>query len=224
MSERTAIYTIAIGDGIQPVCDITLPRMERYARDCGVEFHVLREYEDGATPHFAKFKLLEIASRKFDRVLYLDADILVTEQAENIFEQFTCALHDEFQTPYGKPNRVVGLAMTELRRNFDADFQPPYFNTGVMLLDKKTLTGLADRLSSIEWMRLVLWEQCQLNYELRRLGQPIEMLPPKWNFQYGWTNNDVSLGVPPDTCFVHFCGLPGIKVEHIANYLQDSKL
>lgn len=217
-TERRAIYTIAVGDAVKPLADLTLPRMQSYARECGAEFIVVDQWDsEKDTPHFAKFDIIQQAKHQFDRMLFLDADVLILKGTASIFDCYTCALHDEFDTPDGRPNPIVQLAMTELRRNFDPGFRAPYFNTGVMLLDRETLVALDQQLQ--ERIRLVLWEQCQLNHALRKIGKPQQRLSRRWNYQYGWLLSGRDESVPADTCFLHFCGFLGDKTPYVREFL-----
>ena len=206
MSERRAIYTVVVGDPTRELAKITIPRMQRYARRCGADF-VVYEKDTIDGPYFSKFDaIIEACERGYDRLLYLDADVLVVSEEEDVFDSYTCALQNEFDCPGGEVPPILQCAFAEIRRNFDPKFAPPYYNSGVILLDRRMLEPLAKRLKEIERVRLVLWEQCQLNWHLRVLGAPDQDLPTVWNYQYGWTQRDNRTVFPDDLRLLHFCG------------------
>ena len=200
------IYTVVIGQAIERLARLTLPRMQRYADRCGADLVI---YQKNTTdgPHFSKFDaIIQGYERGYEQLLFLDADILVANDDEDIFNEYTCALHDESVTPVGEPSRILACAFAEIRRNFDPDFTPPYYNSGVMLFDRQTMEPLAKRLQEIERIRLVLWDQCQLNWHLRVIGAPAQNMAAKWNYQYSWTQRDGRTVFPDDLRFLHFCG------------------
>jgi hypothetical protein len=60
--------------------------MQRYAEKCGAAFHVITEhYRDDLRPDLSKFYLLRYL-QQYERVLYLDADILIRPSAVNLFD------------------------------------------------------------------------------------------------------------------------------------------
>lgn len=222
MSERRAIYTVVIGEAIERLSGITLPRMQSYAERCGADFFVYdQDTVDG--PYFSKFDaIIDGCERGYDRVLFLDADILVLSDEENIFDLYTCALQNEIACPIGEPPPILEYAFAEIRRNFDPQFSQSYYNSGVILLDKKTLQPLAKRLREIERIRLVLWDQCQLNWHLRTLDAPAQDLDPIWNYQYCWTQRNGNTVIPEDVRFLHFCGtVYGDKTDVVARVARD---
>ena len=206
MKERRVIYTVVIGESTKQLAKITMPRMQHYARRCHADF-IVHEKSTVDGPHFSKFDaIIDGCALGYDRVLFLDADILVASDEEDIFDSYTCALQNEFRPPVGAVPAVVECAFAEIHRNFDPNFSPPYYNSGVILLDRKTLEPLAKRLREIERVRLVLWDQCQFNWHLREIGAPEQDLPAVWNYQYGWTQQDGHTVLPEDLRMLHFCG------------------
>ncbi len=71
--------------------------MARYAKRINADFLVVQErkyslllrgYVNGDLPVYEKFRLADFLEQ-YDRVLYLDSDILITPQARDIFAEFS---------------------------------------------------------------------------------------------------------------------------------------
>ena len=81
---KTAVFTIAIGDFYQELSKITHPTIKNYAQKIGADFIVKTETAFPLS-HYAKFEIAQLLDT-YDRVLYLDTDILVSPNMPNIFD------------------------------------------------------------------------------------------------------------------------------------------
>lgn len=79
-----AIVTMAFGPALD-YSKYTLPIMGRYAKRIGADLCVIDQPYPNVHPCFAKFKLGEYLDR-YERVIHLDADIMVMPSARNLFE------------------------------------------------------------------------------------------------------------------------------------------
>ena len=99
---------------------------------------------NGPQVHFEKLQLLDYF-KYYDRILYLDADILITPNARNIFDWYpdTNYLYafDENLAP-GWMDRDPFVAELEPKLNWPLNNygRYKYFNTGVMLLSRSSIT------------------------------------------------------------------------------------
>ena len=78
------ILTIAVGDAYQRMSALTHPAIKKYAEKIGADFQCITE-SDCSTPHWAKFEIYNLLN-KYERILYIDTDILVREDTPNLFE------------------------------------------------------------------------------------------------------------------------------------------
>lgn len=91
------IVTVAIGTKHQQLLKVSGRYMRQYAEKVGADFIVL----SGATQNWwalEKFRVGRLA-RRYDRTLFLDADVLVHEQSPDLFERVptdTVAMHDDW--------------------------------------------------------------------------------------------------------------------------------
>jgi len=79
-----ALLTITIGDLFKRACEITHPTLKDYAKKIGADFINITE-QKYPSPYYVKFMIADILE-KYDRVLYLDSDILINPNAPDIFE------------------------------------------------------------------------------------------------------------------------------------------
>lgn len=175
---KKALVTLAIGQ-FHRIYELTAPRMREYAEQIGAEHLVITETQQHPA-HFAKFDLItRLADEGYDAALYLDADIYIRRAAPDIFEHFSSAAFSEF--PHPEP-AWVQQAIRWIRRNLAGDWPGDrYFNTGVLVLDKQSLTELATRIAEVQPVTGIYWEQDQLNVLMRNAGVPHQVLPACWN-------------------------------------------
>ena len=82
---RLAVITIAIGEHYQQLSTLTHPTIRRYADRIGADFIAITEQKiSETTPHWEKFQLLDYLNT-YDRILYVDTDVLIRKNCPNIF-------------------------------------------------------------------------------------------------------------------------------------------
>jgi hypothetical protein len=79
-----AIVTITCGDFYRQMAAITHPTIKAYADRLGADFIVWDDYDGHTIPHYKKLELGGLL-RRYERVLYIDTDILVRSDAPDIF-------------------------------------------------------------------------------------------------------------------------------------------
>lgn len=81
---RTAVVTICIGDFYKELSEITHPKIKNYAEKIGADFISLSG-TGLSVICYEKFQLRAML-QKYDRILYIDSDALVSPNAPNIFD------------------------------------------------------------------------------------------------------------------------------------------
>lgn len=137
-----AIISLAIGN--QKDYLIGLNSMLEYSKRIGTDFFVINQpLVNYRVPHFEKLQVLDMFNRGYDRVLYLDGDIIVTPKAKNIFEEYSDEskfyAYDENSHPslgyMDRDSDVEALPKDfEWKKNEFGKYK--YFNSGVMLFSK----------------------------------------------------------------------------------------
>jgi len=85
---KNAIITISIGKENNKILSLSQPFFEMYAKNCNVDFIIINKASINAHnnhPHYEKFQLLDYLN-DYDRILFLDSDIIVQEHTPNLFE------------------------------------------------------------------------------------------------------------------------------------------
>jgi hypothetical protein len=134
MSSPRVVVTASVGANFSEMGRITQPLMQRYAGRCGADFFVIAEpllaQRVGLPPRYEKFQLYDLLER-YERVLFLDNDILVSPDAPNVFDLvpdgvFAASSEETFSR--------VRLDIELTQQALGAiDWRSPYFNTGVMV-------------------------------------------------------------------------------------------
>ncbi len=68
------------------MANLTLPFLKYYANKIGADFIILNNVViNGTVPHYEKFQLYDLLEI-YDRILYIDIDVIVTEKCPNLFD------------------------------------------------------------------------------------------------------------------------------------------
>jgi lipopolysaccharide biosynthesis glycosyltransferase len=205
----------------------TMPLMQAYAARIGADFvHELSERKR-KYPLFGKFcvgKLLE----KYDRILFLDCDILVRPDAPDIFaivpDHRFAALNEgswcNAEELMARQERLERAAQAFSLPLNDFDMTRHYFNGGVFLACREH-QYLFNMPSEHPFMSEVTAEQNVLNLRLRAGGYPTYNLPSCFNaMPWRWSARYVD-----DNWFIHYAGMKSSeRAQRIAEdlrYLQN---
>lgn len=212
-----ALVTIAANDKGRRLLDVSGPLMERYAKRIGSRFVVLDWPGPPAWPMGCKFALADVV-RKHRRTVFLDADVVVLDDAINLLGQvpddaiggandwpFVARTHPPFHEEYRRFLSLMGFAVP--------DPIPWYLNTGILVLPQSAAEFLAvpDRPIPPLWCS----EQHLWNARFHMSGQPVHVLPPRCNYQWWaheplfWQSAPNKPGgfLPPPGAILHFSGI-----------------
>ena len=186
---RNAVVTLAIGDKFQRLGELTHPWMRRYAERLGADFVIL-DRADPEAPHvvFTKGRLHQLLDR-YERVVFLDTDILVSPRAPDLFqvvpeERLGAVFVGRYSRGHDDAVRQVQEALGDI--GWDGR---EYFNVGSMVLSRQhrevVRSGGADFDRYIERLgdRLdeIFPEQTLYNYRVQRDDVPTLALGPEYN-------------------------------------------
>lgn len=213
---KKAIFTLAIGDE-NPMYQAALKTFQRYADRVGADLIVSQELHypitlddprHTASPAWTEKLYIGELLKDYERVLYLDADIIVTPHAENIFDiypdmatlyLFNEGQYLERQLVIDKITSILGPLDNWPRFNE----RPVYYNVGCMLISNQcplfeiaTLEDLQKVCNFIQY-----YEQTYFNYLIHRDGLKHQGISEKFN------RMDV-LGKEGylDASFIHYAG------------------
>ena len=133
---KKLVLTIAVGKNYEIMSNYTHPSIKDYAQRIGADFKVVTE-SNLTSPHWEKFVNITDLLDEYDRILYIDTDVLVREDAADIFNvvpEDQLGLFNEM--PY-TPQRNQSLY--EACREHDIvlkNWDGKYYNTGVMVIPR----------------------------------------------------------------------------------------
>ena len=83
-----AIVTIVSGDKYEQVWHRSEPFFINYAEKCDSELIVLKGVEgmEYPSPHWIKFGIYNLLKKEFDRIAFIDADILIRPDTPSLFD------------------------------------------------------------------------------------------------------------------------------------------
>jgi lipopolysaccharide biosynthesis glycosyltransferase len=203
---KSAIFTIAIND--LDYFKYTLPTIHRYAEKTGSDFIELEKKAiDFYDLNYEKYYLIELLN-KYERVLHLDADVIVTPNARNIFK-----LYPDENKVYAYNENGIGVMN---RDSFVEDVRPCgmnwhkangryiYFNAGVVLLSG-THKSIFDDYKTIPIDRSVgLSSQTLLNYFVAKNNVPYQDIGYLFNRMY--LGNTDAYNDRYEADFIHYAG------------------
>lgn len=136
MNERRLILTIAVGEEYQKIAEYTHPTLRRYAERIGADFKVIDE-SNCTTPHWEKFQIYQLLNQ-YDRIIYLDTDLIVRDDCPDLFEivpKFKLGAFNEAPFTGG---RMISIYETckEYGETLPG-WNGKYYNTGVMVISAR---------------------------------------------------------------------------------------
>lgn len=200
---KKAVVTMCIGDKWDTLKNLTFPTISDYAKRIGADFIVI----DQAIIHpqevgFEKFQMFKILSY-YDRIIYLDADLIVTKKCPDLFD---IVPEDEIgafiESDYWMYSEDVDhrQRMVEVQKVLgNIGWNKDYINTGVLVLSKrhKWIFDLSQNQKCVIDLR----EQTQLNYNIKKLGY--------WVYNIGMRFNKMDFCNPLDrfdAYIIHYAG------------------
>lgn len=236
---KKAIFTLAIGDN--PMYRAAIASFKQYGEKVGADVIVSDELHyklnvnnkkfDASPAWSEKLYMIELL-KEYDRVLYLDADMLVTPWAENIFEKYpsldTVYMFNEgAYIDRSQQSVQINSILGEVNWPIEKD-KMVYFNSGMILVSKQT--GLFQNASAEEMQQVCnevkFYDQTYINYLIRR--DNISNISVDKSF-----NRMPLLGADDyqQASFIHYAGrgyrgkIPMRELKYIADYCdmyQDS--
>ena len=199
--KKYTIVTITIGEQYKQIAKLTHPTIKEYADRIKADFIVLSD-EDRNLPHWKKFKIFDLL-KEYDRVLYLDTDLIIRGDCPNLFEivpEKKIGLFNE-----GRFSNRVG-SMQEACKAYEEDlprWDGTYYNTGVMVVSRyhRSLFKTPEKI-----IDLGMYEQPYLNLRIIKDDYKVHELEYKFNRM---TILDPLTGEPRHASYIiHYAGAP----------------
>lgn len=177
--KRKAVLTIVNGEKYKAIWERVEPYFIAYADKCEAELIVMSE-GDVPTAHWLKFGMYDLLHKQFDRIAFIDADILIRPDTPSLFDivpedQFGI-FNEGFYTPRSMCiHEVKKVYNVELPNWNGAD----YYNTGVMVVSRQH-RHIFKVNGEIKNLRNAFGEQTYLNMRIMQSG--VKVFPLHFDF------------------------------------------
>jgi len=131
------VLTISIGNDYERMSNLTHPSISIYADRIGADYLCINKKQLSETsPHWEKFQIYNLLD-KYDRILYLDTDLIVRNDCDNLFEIVPEDCLGVFnEAPFTDRSQEL---MIDICKKYDItlpDWDGKYYNSGVMVISK----------------------------------------------------------------------------------------
>lgn len=216
---KHAVVTLCVGEAFERLAAISHPLLEAYARKISASFEVIRTIKDDRGPYFAKSALSTLLT-DYNRVLFVDTDILVAPDCPDLFE----AIPEEsfaafFESDLYDRTHSIRIVQESLG---DIGWRNGYFNSGVMIASRahKQVFECPFGFFSDPWFP----EQTLYNYNARRFRLPLVPLPMAFNFfaAQGETSGQTLSPFRFGMHMIHYAGRPEMRDAREALMANDA--
>ena len=203
---KSCVVTQALGDQWLEVLALTKPRMEAYCKRTGQDFISIEK----PLAHPVQYTKLVIgnlmATRGYDQVTFLDADVLVALDCDDISQvdgDFDFLAFNEGDY-LDRKKGLADLAKTYgFREEGDFIFPRFYFNTGVFVIRKNAIGALSQPPLGLFPNHFA--EQTWLNLQLHLWGTKTLDLDPAYNCMTS-VEEHFGLNRYKDAYMIHYAG------------------
>ena len=223
------ITTLVIGEEIEKLAELTVPRMQRYAERVDADFIIMgkSDISDRLSPYYEKTQIYSYLDQ-YEQVLFIDTDILITPDAPDLFE--ICPKDMVSAVSVDAVYKAVEEEKLLLKELLGViDWQLPYFNSGVVMFTRQhkqllnTTDGLIER-----WIqgkeqngRNGLNDQSIFNYRANQLNIPVHYIDYSFNFTKARRCFEKRFTMN----FIHYAGMKGQRYSRmkIDNWVLNSR-
>ena len=178
-----AIVTIVSGERYEKIWSKTEPYFLRYAEKCDADLIVLKGTEDNnlPSPHWLKFSIYDLLKKEFDRVAFIDADIIIRDDAPSLFDVVPEDQFGIFNEGQFTPRNICIYEVMKVYKveGFRYD-GTTYYNTGVMVVSRKH-RHIFKVVEEVKPLRNSFGEQTFLNMKIMLSGEKIFPLSHNFN-------------------------------------------
>ena len=138
MTDKKAILTIVSGDKYEKIWERTAPFFTAYAEKCDAELIVLTKCETVPTAHWLKFACYDLLKKEFDRIAYIDADIIIRDDAPSLFDIVPKDQFGIFNEGAFTQRNICIYEMLKVYKIEDFQYDgSTYYNTGVFVASRQ---------------------------------------------------------------------------------------
>lgn len=202
------LITVRADQNIGGYTNMTLPLIRAYAQRIGADFKLLENnYANSISDGLFHYRIMEIGNllKEYDRVLNLDADIILNKNVPDIFEFVD---EDKVATVFeDKGSRIShrrGLMASIQRMWGDVGWSEGYINSGCILFSKKHANIFQEHEGQV-WNDFG-FDDVHMGYMIHKHGHQIQELPFTFNhmtmFSEPWNGHANRF----DSYLLHYAG------------------
>jgi len=196
-SNKFAIITLSIGSSFDAMFSIAKPFLNAYGRRINADVITInRKVINGYAPHLEKFQIYTLLDI-YDRLVFFDTDIIVSEKTPNIFEivpeAAIGAIYDNPNNSISDMNRKKEILLSQKSLG-DIGWTRGYINSGVLVLSKRH-KNIFKHPELRYTLQSSFKDQTLINYEIQKHGHSIYKLDRKFNGMEitGFTSRDYNV-------------------------------
>lgn len=208
--KKNVILNVAIGEHSNYT--ETLKTISDYSKKCNADHFILdRNVINSYSIYFEKFFFVRLLDQ-YERVLYIDTDVLVTPHSKNIFEvypdinKFYAYHENDFESVMDRDYCVKPLLNDCPNWPIEKNGKLQYFNAGVFLVSQPQKHAFKDFLNVPRLPTILNFgDQTYINYLISKHNIPFESID--------YSFNRMNLGKRDDNGerftanFIHYAGL-----------------
>ena len=218
------LITVRADKNIGGYTDITIPLIREYAKKIDADFKLLENnYTNSIGDGLFHYRILEIGQllKTYDRVLNLDADIILNKNVPDIF---SLVPEDKVATVFEDQGSRVGhrrgLISNVQSLWGDVGWKNGYFNSGCILFSRQHVDIFQEHKGKV-WNEFG-FDDVHLGYMTHKCGHELYELPFSFNhmtmFSEGWNGHANRF----NSHLIHYAG-HGVFDPGIANKIEQIK-
>lgn len=194
--------------------NICIPTIKSYAKKYNCDFKIFNHKHMKniyPSPHFINYSIFEdFEKSNYDKMMYIDSDIIINKHSPNIFEKLNKeGIYMRESHDFLKMNEWFKESYNE---KFDIFFKK-YWNSGVILSDKKTIANFNKHVNDKQKLDNKAFikgpwggEMASINYFLCKSNIVPNILNPIWNFTRDWKLKLAKVSSLDKIYFIHYAG------------------
>ena len=203
--KKLGIVTIVAGERYRQIWQRSEPFFNAYADKIGADLLVLKDIPpDLPSPHWAKFSIYELLKKQYDRIAFIDTDIIIRPDAPSLFD---IVPEDEFGIFDEGMFTPRSICIYEVMKVYKISLPKwdgkKYYNTGVMVASREHRHIFRVE-EEIKPLRNSFGEQTYLNMKI--LSSEVKVLPLHFKYNRMSMMDRLTGKSRLDCYFVHYAG------------------
>lgn len=200
----------------------------KYAKKYGADYMCIHAKQYPLHATYERFQIFEESFDGYDMILYVDCDIIPTQEAPNIFEEYAGVSfaafsegsvfygnNKEIQKEFGLYGKMENIINRRLQKGYiqeekeylsDEWLENTYFNGGVFLISKDTRVKVREKGLDRYLKQYALYDQSAMNKMIYENNISFTHLSYKYNGLFHFYDNSIKAKIIKQSYFIHFCG------------------